>query len=120
LNVVIQSLSGRREFCRKAGEEALSAIANSFADVMRAREAGDLAKFSEAARDFRLLAGNTINSEYLNGEMQHDSRELLLLICQHIDREVEANREIYGLVPETSFAVLEFKSIFESTKHCST
>ena len=118
--MVIQSLSGRREFCRKAGEEALSAIANSFADVMRAREAGDLAKFSEAARDFRLLAGNTINSEYLNGEMQHDSRELLLLICQHIDREVEANREIYGLVPETSFAVLEFKSIFESTKHCST
>jgi DNA-binding GntR family transcriptional regulator len=118
--VVIQSLSGRRDFCRKAGEEALSALSNSFADVMRAREAGDLAKFSETTREFRHLAGNLINAEYLNEKMQHDSRELLLIICQHIDREVEANREMYGLVPETSFAMHEFKSIFESTKHCST
>ena len=117
---MIQSLSGRKEFVKQASEEGFSALAHSFSDVMRAREAGSLTAFSEAAREFRLFAASTINSEYRDDEVQMDSRELLLLIYQTIVQEIEENRAQFGLPPQISFVESEFKVILESLKQCTT
>jgi ubiquitin C-terminal hydrolase len=120
LNVIIQSLSGRKIFVQKAEEEGFSATASSFANVMKSRQGGSAEAYSAAAREFRLLAATTINAEYKNPGIQMDCRELLLLLCQTIEQEVESNRAELGLPPEPSFAETEFKLIVESLRHCTS
>lgn len=120
LNVLIQCLSGQRLFCERATEECFSPLAAVFADIIRARQSGNVEQWWEAARELRLAAGAVINPEYADPEQQLDGGELLLLICQQVDREIEDNRSVFGLPSTISFVEREFKFIIQSHKFCPT